>query len=112
MLIDSVRGFAKRHKLWRPDTRIIAALSGGSDSVALLLLLRDLHNAGDLGLAAAAHLNHSMRGRDSDADEEFCRLLCARLGVPFATARVDVPALAKADRVSIEVAARRARHAF
>jgi tRNA(Ile)-lysidine synthase len=111
-MIENVRAYAGRHDLWRPTTRVVAALSGGSDSVALLLLLRDLHDAGDLVLDGAAHLNHTIRGAESDADEAFCRALCDRLHVAFVSARVDVPAMAARDHVSIEVAARRARQAF
>jgi len=109
---DRVRAFARRHDLWRPDTRVIAALSGGADSVALLLLLRDLHAAGELVLDAAAHLHHGIRGREADQDQEFCDELCTRLDVSFITGRVDVPAIAARDRVSVEVAARRARQQF
>jgi tRNA(Ile)-lysidine synthase len=111
-MIENVRAYAGRHDLWRPTTRVVAALSGGSDSVALLLLLRDLHDAGDLVLDGAAHLNHTIRGAESDADEAFCRALCDRLHVAFVSACVDVPAMAARDHVSIEVAARRARQAF
>ncbi len=112
MIHDRLRKFAERHNLWRRGTRVVAALSGGADSVALLLLLRDLHVGGELVLDCAAHLNHAIRGAESDGDEEFCRSLCDRLGVPLVTRRVDVPVSARHDRVSIEVAARRARHAF
>ena len=111
-LIDRVRAFARRHELWRPDTRVICALSGGSDSVALLIILRDLHGQGELVLDCAAHLHHGIRGSDADRDQEFCRALCERLVIPFVTDRVDVPAAATRDRVSIEVAARRARQVF
>ncbi len=90
---------------------MVAALSGGSDSVAQLLLLCDLAAAGHLVLAGAAHLNHQLRP-DAARDEQFCRALCARLGVPLMVATAPVPALAAEARVSIEVAARRVRYAF
>jgi tRNA(Ile)-lysidine synthase len=89
----------------------VAALSGGSDSVAQLLLLRDLAVAGDLVLAGAAHLNHQLRP-EAARDETFCRDLCTRLGVPLVVESASVAALAAAAGVSIEVAARRARYAF
>ena len=111
-LVADVQHFATRHQLWRPDTRVVAAVSGGSDSVALLVLLNELHARAALQLIALAHLNHGIRGADADADEAFCRMLAATRGIPFVSARVDVPALARRDRTSVEVAARRARQRF
>lgn len=76
----------------------------------MFLLLRELAAAGDLQLAGLAHVNHQIRGAASDHDEAFCRALAARAGVPIVVAQIDVPALARAQRQSIEVAARHARH--
>jgi tRNA(Ile)-lysidine synthase len=106
-----VRRHVTRYRLWTPGARVVAALSGGSDSVALLFLLRDLAAAGDIVLAGAAHLNHQLRA-DAARDEDFCRALCQRLGVPCVVAHARVTSLAAEARVSVEVAARRARYAF
>ena len=92
--------------------RVLVALSGGADSVALLFLLRELEQQGALVVAGAAHLNHQLRGADADADEAFCAALAARLGVPFAAERADVASLARAQKRSIEDAARTARYGF
>ncbi|MFN7978179.1 MAG: tRNA lysidine(34) synthetase TilS [Vicinamibacterales bacterium] len=110
-LLDRIQRHVDRHGLWRQDTRVVAALSGGADSVAQLLVLRDLAAAGRLVLAGAAHLNHRLRP-EADADEAFCRDLCARLDVPFVARDADVAALAAEWQTSIEAAARRARYAF
>ncbi len=91
---------------------VLAALSGGADSVALLLELIGLHKNGRLSRVEAAHLNHAIRDADADADEAFCAGLCARYGVPLHTERIDVPRLAKETGVSLELAARNARYAF
>jgi len=104
--------FAARHDLWRPETRVIAAVSGGSDSVALLVLLHDLHARGDLVLDAVAHLNHAIRGEEADEDEAFCRALAARLKLPFVSQKVDIPARATEQRLSLEIAGRHARREF
>ena len=112
MLLPRVRAFAVRHSLWQPGTRLVVALSGGSDSVALLHILKALDGAGEVQLDAAAHFNHGIRGVDADVDEQFCHELCASLGVAFVAGRADIPALARRERTSIEVAARRARRAF
>jgi tRNA(Ile)-lysidine synthase len=109
--LERTRRFAQRHALWRADTRVLAAVSGGSDSVAMLLLLHDLDSRGELKLDAMAHLNHGIRA-EADDDEAFCRALAQRLGVSFLSACVDVPGLARQRRQSIEVAARVARKQF
>jgi tRNA(Ile)-lysidine synthase len=96
--------------LFGPGDRIAVAVSGGADSVALSLLLRDL--APQLGAAVAGliHVNHGLRGADADADESFCRALATRLGLPFDVHRADVAELARTRHVSIEAAARLARY--
>jgi tRNA(Ile)-lysidine synthase len=110
-LLPRVRRFAARHHLWHAGSRVVAAVSGGSDSVALLFLLHDLHARGDMKLDAVAHLNHQIRP-EAVADEQFCAALAGRLKLPFVAARVDVPARAAAGKCSIEIAARAARRAF
>ncbi|MGE0042357.1 MAG: tRNA lysidine(34) synthetase TilS [Vicinamibacterales bacterium] len=106
-----VRRFAARHGLWSPGTRVLAAVSGGSDSVALLLLLQALGEAhGVPCLAGVAHVNHHLRD-EADGDEGFVRELAGSLQLPIEVAHVDVPALAARHGRSIEVAAREARHA-
>ena len=110
-LLDRVRRFAQQHDLWRAETRVVVAVSGGSDSVALLLLLHELQSYGELRLDAVAHLNHHIRSA-ADDDERFCRALADRLAAAFIAATVDVPALASEQRQSLEVAGRLARRAF
>ena len=111
-LIDRVRRYAARHQLWAPDVRVVAAVSGGSDSVAQALLLQELASRGELVFAAIAHLNHHVRGADADADAAFCREFAGRMAVPVIIGDADVPADAKTHQVSIEVAGRHARRQF
>lgn len=106
--LDTIR----RHALLRDGTRVLVGLSGGADSVALLLVLRELEQDGVLTVAGAAHLNHQLRGQEADGDEAFCAALAARLNVPFRAERIDVGALARARKRSIEDAARTARYDF
>jgi tRNA(Ile)-lysidine synthase len=88
--------------------RVVAAVSGGIDSTALLLALADLR---DEGLeVVAAHVNHHLRGSDSDADETFVRDLCARLGVPLHVADGTLDPEGVRAR-GIEAAAREVRYA-
>jgi len=91
---------------------VIAGVSGGSDSVAMLFLLRELAARGELVLAGLAHLHHHVRGTEADADAAFCRELAARLEIAALAGDADVPAASKRDGVSIEVAGRVARQRF
>ncbi len=111
MLLDTVRRTIRRHALASSDTRVVAALSGGGDSVALAYLLRDLSQAGEVTVAGVAHFNHQLRA-DADRDEAFCREIAAALGWPFVSETENVAARAARERRSIEDAARTARHAF
>ena len=78
MLVDRIRDFLGRHAIG--PCRLVVAVSGGGDSTALLLALRELAGGYDL---VAAHVNHHLRGAESDGDEQFVRELCARLEVPL-----------------------------
>ena len=111
MLLGTVRRTIRRHSLASPGTRVVVALSGGGDSVALAHLLRDLHAAGDLSVAGVAHFNHQLRD-DADRDEAFCGSMSAAFGWPFLSGRGDVRARAAHEDRSIEDAARTARHEF
>lgn len=107
-LLDKVRGQILREDLFAPGERVLVALSGGADSVSLLLALKEL----DLCQLAAAHVNHGLRGEESDGDEQFCRDLCREQGIPFFCARINVAAAAAARHLSLETAARDERYAF
>jgi tRNA(Ile)-lysidine synthase len=111
-LAARVSGAVERQRLAPRGARVLVALSGGGDSVALLLVLAELQASGVLTLAGAAHFNHQLRGAESDADEAFCRALAARLDVRFACDRADVAAEARRQKRSLEDAARRLRYAF
>ena len=111
-LLERVRQHAAQHQLWSPTTRVVAGVSGGSDSVALLFVLQDLAAKHEVVLSGLAHLNHRVRGEAAADDAMFCRELAARLGIPVVIDEVDVPARAAAEGLSIEVAGRLARHEF
>ena len=86
-------------------------VSGGADSVVLLLLLLELRD--ELGIVVSvAHLNHKLRGKASDADEKFVTKLAVKHGLEVYGARVDVAACAKREKANLEDAGRRARYEF
>jgi tRNA(Ile)-lysidine synthase len=106
-ILDAIRaaGFL------RPGDRVGVAVSGGADSVALLLLLLELRK--ELGVVlSVAHFNHKLRGAASDADEKFVAKLAAKYGLAFHVARADVAGKAKYEKRNVEDAARRARYEF
>lgn len=95
----------------RPGDRVGVAVSGGADSVALLLLLTELLK--HLGIVlSVVHFNHKLRGRSSDADERAVVKLAKQLEVPFHVGRADVKAKARREKSNLEDAARRARYGF
>lgn len=85
----------------------IVAVSGGADSVALLLALHELGCK-----LVVAHLNHGMRAIQADGDASFVGELAQRLGLECVTERRDVPAYKRAHRLSLEAAAREVRYEF
>lgn len=97
----------------RPVGTIIAALSGGMDSVVLLRLLSAWRSESGGGpRVVAAHLNHGLRGADALRDEEFSRAYAESLGVDFAFRAVDAAAAAREERLGVEEAGRLLRYRF
>jgi tRNA(Ile)-lysidine synthase len=95
----------------RAGERLGVGVSGGADSVGLLLLLLELCD--ELGIVlSVAHLNHKLRSAFSDGDEKFVAKLAAKHGLVFHAESVDVAAKAKRERANLEDAARRARYDF
>ena len=102
---SKVERYIEKHKLLNSNDLYIIALSGGADSVALLLLLRNAHFN-----VHAAHCNFRLRGDESDRDEAFCVDFCQRLGVELHRAHFDTREYAELHKVSIEMAARELRY--
>ena len=104
------RATIEQYGMLRQGDTVAAAVSGGADSVALLDFLCSLV---DLGITVrACHLNHCLRGEESDRDERLVRTMCREYGVELDVERVEVRSLAAARGLSLETAAREARYAF
>lgn len=97
--------------MFQPGDAVLAAVSGGPDSVALLYILREASSRYSLRLAAA-HLHHGLRGAEADRDACFVKSLTEKLNVPCYAGKEDVRAYQQTLRISLEEAAREVRYRF
>ncbi|MCS6872643.1 MAG: tRNA lysidine(34) synthetase TilS [Anaerolineae bacterium] len=103
--------FCRTERLFTPNERVVVAVSGGADSLALLHILRALQVELQIALHAAT-LDHGLRGAQGAADAAFVAEIAAQWQIPCTVGSVDVPSLAATWRLGMEAAARRARYAF
>lgn len=109
MLINTVKNTIKEYNMINKGDKIFVALSGGADSVCLLCALNSLKE--ELGITLEAiHINHCIRGTESDSDEDFCLSLCQSISVRIHTYRIDIPKLSQVSGKSLEETARDARY--
>ncbi|GMT41797.1 MAG: tRNA(Ile)-lysidine synthase [bacterium] len=109
MIRSTVLAALKRHSMIEPGSRLCVALSGGPDSTALLHILHSLK--GELGIdLCACHVNHRLRGEESEEDARFAREIAVRLSVPFYVTNVDVRKYRRLTGGSIQSAARELRY--
>ena len=106
-MLNKLTAFIRAQGMINPGDRVVCAVSGGADSVALLFALYLLKEKLEIDLAAA-HFNHRLRGEESDRDEAFVRRFCDRYDIPLYVGSAQVTAGEK----GLEAAARDARYAF
>lgn len=106
-LNERVEKYISAHSLLNKDRLQLVALSGGADSVCLLLLLSELGYQ-----VEAIHCNFNLRGEESLRDEKFCQSLCNRLGIPLHLVHFDTIQYAQQHKLSIEMAARELRYRY
>lgn len=104
-----VLNFIREKAMAESGDCVIVGLSGGADSVALISVLSEIKSVLGIGIYAL-HVNHGIRGKAADADENFAKELCERLQVPFESVYADVPAIAKKEKLTEEEAGRKARY--
>jgi tRNA(Ile)-lysidine synthase len=102
-------GYIRRHRLTEPGETVCVAASGGADSTALLTALYALKDELKIGLSTC-HVNHGLRGAESDADAEFVQELSKRLSIPCVVEKADVRGRIKAGGGSIQSTAREMRY--
>lgn len=103
--------FISENELIVPGDRLLIALSGGPDSVFLFHFIKKFEKKYKISFGAV-HINHLLRGKDSDTDENFCKKLCKEFEVEFHLKKKDVKSYAKKNKLSLEVAARKVRYEF
>ncbi len=101
--------FITANRLIEKGDKILVALSGGPDSVFMLHFLNKYKKKFGIKIGTF-HVNHKLRGKESDADEEFCKKICKVWKNNFGSARVNVRSLSKTKKISIEEAARELRY--
>lgn len=106
-MLSKVKDYIKKHKLLSLSDLYIVALSGGADSVALLLLLDEMGYK-----VHALHCNFHLRGEESDRDERFCENLCLKKNIPFHRIHFDTLMYAETHKMSVEMAARELRYRY
>ena len=108
-MIDRIYEFVKKYNMLSCGDIVVCGLSGGADSVFLLNMLCRLQNRLDITVEAI-HVNHNLRGSESDRDEQFCRDLCRKLNIPFTAVSCDVKGYAEKNSLSCEESARILRY--
>jgi tRNA(Ile)-lysidine synthase len=111
MLVAAVQAYIEMHSMLFPGARVIVAVSGGPDSMALLSVLHLLRTSYNLTLIVA-HVNHQLRGKEACRDAAFVKQQAVRLGLSFHETQVDVKALQHASGLSPQHAARELRYEF
>jgi tRNA(Ile)-lysidine synthase len=110
-LVRKVTRVIEQEKLIKRGERVLVALSGGIDSVTLLYVLNEIRQALSFD-CAVAHVNHLLRGNESQRDEDFAKSLAEKFSFPYHSHRVDVKSEAKRAGKSIQHAARDVRYSF
>ena len=112
VLREKVLSTIGEHEMLMPGCRVLVALSGGADSVALLHVLLSVRQECGIQAVEAAHIHHGLRGAEADRDENFVRQLCEKWDVKLYVTRVDVAALAAAQHMGLEETGRQVRYAY
>ena len=106
-MIEKIRTFIEKERLLDKDKTYLVAVSGGADSVCLLLVLLRLGYH-----VEAVHCNFHLRGEESDRDEEFVKNLCKRINIKLHLTHFDTKTYAQLHQVGIEMAARHLRYTY
>ena len=106
-MLDKVKDFIKSEGLIDDSDKILIAVSGGRDSIVLLMLLHNLKISIEV-----AHCNYQLRGEESEADQNFVKGLCRKFKIPFHTKKFETVNAAKNEGISIQMKARDLRYSW
>lgn len=108
-MLQKIQNYIRQEHMLEHGDRVVVGISGGADSVCLLLVLKALQSAYGLKIQAV-HVEHGIRGAESVADQRFVQELCREQGVPCVCRQFDVPEYAAVHGLSVEEAGRRLRY--
>ncbi len=104
-MLEKVKNTILKYNMLSHSDSVLVGLSGGADSVSLLVCLKELGYD-----VSAVHINHNLRGRESDRDEQFCVELCTHLNIPLTVKSIDVKAYCHGNKLGVEEGARELRY--
>ena len=108
---QKVIDFIKQNSMFEKEDKVIVAFSGGPDSTCLIYILNELKE--ELGInLIGAHINHCLRGEESDKDEDYAKKTCESLNIDFYSKKIDIHKISKEKNISCEMAGREVRYEF
>ena len=111
-MITKVLKTIEAYQMLSPDSAVVAGVSGGADSMALLHVLQNRRKDWPELKVTAAHVNHCLRGAEADRDEEHVRRYCQREGIPLEVLKIDVREEAAKRKLGLEACGRAVRYEF
>ncbi len=110
-ILNSIYETIRTHEMLKNANNVIVGFSGGADSVTLLHFLYFFASERNTKFKVeAVHVNHGIRGKEADRDENFVKEFCSKYGIKLTTKKIDVFKLAEADKIGLEEAGRNARY--
>lgn len=110
-MLDKILSYVNQHRMIQEQDKLIAGVSGGADSVCLVLVLLEIRKKIPFTMEIA-HLHHGIRGEEADRDAAFVEDFCRKHQLKFHLEKADIPALAEEYGLSEEEMGRKARYAF
>ncbi|MCX6112669.1 MAG: tRNA lysidine(34) synthetase TilS [Proteobacteria bacterium] len=109
---SKVQDFIQREQLIEKHDQLLIAVSGGIDSIVMLYMLARMAEKLEIPLPVVAHVNHKLRGKESDRDEQFVKSIADELGLTFVSENFDIKVLSQREKKSIQETARKYRLRF